>query len=204
MNVILLDDWGTATLSPEQVENCPRCSRVWPTWALMAIGHFSRKVVASCHLEGPNAGWVVEALENAFLHHGAPKHIITDQEKVFTSEVFRDLLWRWNVKQRLGAVGKHGSIAVTERVIRTLKHEWLRRVPVIRGLDHLDQLLREFAVYYNAWRPHTSLGGAVPERIHAGQHWQKPERTAKAVPDHIERRFFPETRVTAFRLANAA
>jgi len=53
-------------------------------------------------------------------------------------------------------------------------------------------------------RPHTTLDGAVPERIHAGQHWQKPARTAKAVPAHIERCFFPETRVTAFRLANAA
>jgi hypothetical protein len=93
---------------------------------------------------------------------------------------------------------------VTERVIRTLKSEWLRRVPVIRGLDHLEVLLADFVCYYNSWRPHTTLDGAVPERIHAGQHWQKPARTAKAVPAHIERRFFPETRVTAFRLANAA
>jgi len=44
----------------------------------------------------------------------------------------------------------------------------------------------------------------VPDSIHTGRHWQKPARTAKAVSDHIERRFFPETRVTAFRLANAA
>jgi putative transposase len=178
--------------------------RIWPTWALVAIDHFSRQVVASCPLEGPNAGWVVEVLEEAFLHHGAPEHIITDQEKVFTSDAFRDLLWRWNVKQRLGAVGKHGSIAVTERVIRTLKYEWLRRVPMIRGLDHLEVLLADFACYYNSWRPHTTLTGAVPDLIHAGQKWSAPARTAKAVPDHIERRFFPETRVTAFRLANAA
>jgi transposase InsO family protein len=171
------------------------------SWALVAIDHFSRKVVASCPPEGPNAGWVVEVLEEAFLHHGAPKHIITDQEKVFTSEVFRDLLWRWNVKQRLGAVGKHGSIAVTERVIRTLKYEWLKRVPVIRELDHLELLLADFAYYYNCWRPHTTLEGAVPDVIHAGREWSAPARTAKAVPDHIERRFFPEVRVTGFRLA---
>lgn len=177
------------------------CWRIWPTWALVAIDHFSRKVVASCHLEGPNADWVVEALEEAFLRHGAPKHIITDQEGVLTSEVFRDLLWRWEVKQRFGAVGRHGSIAVTERVIRTLEYEWLRRVPVIKGLAHLEILLAEFACYYNSWRPHTTLEGAVPERIHAGEHWQKPARTAKAVPAHTERHFSPETRVTAFRLA---
>jgi transposase InsO family protein len=97
---------------------------------LVAIDHFSRKVVASCPLEGPNAGWVAEALEDAFLRHGAPKHIITDQEGVFVSDVFAELLRRWNVKQRFGAVGKHGSIAVTERVIRTMKGEWRRRVPV--------------------------------------------------------------------------
>ena len=175
--------------------------RIWPTWVLVAIDHFSRKVIANCPLEGPNAGWVVEALEEAFLRHGAPKHLISDQEGVFTSEVFRDLLWRWDVKQRFGAVGRHGSIAVTERVIRTLKYEWLRRVPVIKGLDHLAQLLVDFACYYNAWRPHSTLKGAVPDLIHAGQEWSAPARTAKAVPAHIERRFFPETRITGFRLA---
>jgi len=178
--------------------------RIWPTWALVAIDHFSRKVVACCHLEGPNAGWVEEALEAAFLRHGSPRHIITDQEGVFTSEVLGDLVWRWDVKHRFGAVGKHGSIAVTERVIRTLKHEWLRRVPVIRGLDHLEILLADFVCYYNCWRPHTTLEGATPELIHARQLWSAPARTAKTVPAHVERRFFPETRVTGFRLADAA
>jgi len=41
--------------------------RIWPTWVLVAIDHFSRKVVANCPLEDPNAGWVVEVLEEAFL-----------------------------------------------------------------------------------------------------------------------------------------
>lgn len=117
------------------------------------------------------------------------------------SRVVRGLLWRWDVKQRLGAVGKHGSIAVTERVIRTLKYEWLRRVLVIGGLEHLEILLRDFACYYNSWRPHTTLTGAVPDLIHAGQEWSVPAHTAKAVPAHVERRYFPETRVTGFRLA---
>ena len=45
-------------------------------------------------------------------------------------------------------MGQHGSIAVTERAILTLKQEWLRRVPVVRGLDHLGGLLDDFGVYY--------------------------------------------------------
>ena len=117
------------------------------------------------------------------------------------SDVFAALLWDWNIKQRFGAVGKHGSIAVTERAILTLKQEWLRRVPVIQGLDHLSQLLDDFSEYYNHWRGHSTLGGAVPSLIHRGDRWQRPDRSAKTLPGAIERRFFPDTRVTAFRLA---
>jgi transposase InsO family protein len=175
--------------------------RIWPTWVLMAIDHFSRKVVACCLLEGPNAGWVVSAMEEAFAQHGAPLHLISDQEGVFIGDAFRELLIPWDVKHRFGAAGKHGSIAVTERVIRTVKHEWLKRVPLIKGLDHLEALLADFACYYNSWRPHSTLDGAIPDLIHAGQQWSVPPKTAKTVPAHIERRSFPGTRVTGFRLA---
>ena len=122
--------------------------RTWPTWTLVAVDHYSRMVTTAYPLEGPNAGWVVNALDDAFVRHGAPKHIITDQEAVFTGAAFRELLSQWNVKQRFGAVGEHASIAVTERAILTLKYEWLKRVPVIRGTDHLTGLLGDFEVYY--------------------------------------------------------
>jgi transposase InsO family protein len=140
-------------------------------------------------------------MEEAFLQHGAPRHLISDQEKLFLSDAFQELLIPWEVKQRFGAVGKHGSIAVTERVILTLKHEWLKRVPVIRGLDHLGQLLIDFVIYYKEYRGHATLGGAVPEMIHRGEQWTKPEKSAKTLPSNIERRFFPDTQITAYRLA---
>ena len=174
---------------------------IWPTWVLVAIDHFSRKVVACWPLDGPNAGWVVEAMEEAFAQQGAPRHLISDQEGVFISDAFRDLLIPWDVKHRFGAVGKHGSIAVTERVILTLKYEWLKRVPVIRGLDHLSQLIGDFAVYYNEYRGHTTLGGALPSVIHRGEQWAKPAKSAKALPSTVERRVFADTRITAYRLA---
>jgi len=174
---------------------------LWPTWVLVAIDHFSRAVMAVVPLEGPNAGWVVEAIEEAFVQHGAPRHLISDQEKVFISEVLADLLHRWHVKHRFGAVGRHGSIAVTERVILTLKYEWLKRVPVIRGLDHLDRLLHDFAIYYNDYRGHATLGGAPPAAIYRGQQWSRPEKSAKALPTRVERRVFAETQITAYRLA---
>ena len=55
------------------------CWGLWPIQVLVAIDHFSRKVVCLAPLEGPNAGWIIEALEQAIQQHGAPKHIISDQ-----------------------------------------------------------------------------------------------------------------------------
>ena len=71
----------------------------------------------------------------------------------------------------------------------------------MRGLDHIGQLLRDFTIYYNEYRGHATLGGAVPEVIHRGGQWSKPERSAKALPSSIERRFFPDMQITAYRLA---
>jgi transposase InsO family protein len=89
--------------------------------------------------------------------------------------MFAELLRDWHITQRFAAVGKHGSIAVTERAILTLKQEWLRRVPVIRGVDHPSQLLDDLSEYYNHWRGHSTMGGAVPSVIHRGEVWQRPD-----------------------------
>jgi len=96
-------------------------TRVWrrgifPTWVLAAIDHYFRKVVALGAVEGPNAGWVIEPVEQAFRCHPAPRHLITDQEAVLTCHAFRNLLEQWQVRRRFGAAGQHGSIAVTERL----------------------------------------------------------------------------------------
>ena len=94
-----------------------RCWGLWTIQVLVAIDHFSRKIVCVAPLEGPNAGWIIEVIERAIHKHGAPKHIISDRASVFVGDVFAELLKQWSIIPRLGAVGKHGSIAVTERVI---------------------------------------------------------------------------------------
>jgi len=179
---------------------------VWPTQILVAIDHYSRRVVAATALEGPNAGWVCAALEAAFTAFGTPKHLISDKGSVFKSAAFEDLLRTWQVKHRFGAVGKHGSIAVTERVIRTLKYEWLFRAPVITSFAHLERLCLEFTEWYNGWRPHQSLGGAVPNDLFRRDLPEEVSRKAKVVPTEaeIERHGFVEARVTGFRLRRAA
>ncbi len=110
----------------------------------------------------------------------------------------------YKVKHRFGAVGQHGSIAVTERAIETLKYEWLKRVPVIRGYLHLLKLCDDFAVWYNEWRPHEFLGSATPSEVYRDKAVPFIPKYSKIVPENIEVKRFTETNVTGYRLKQAA
>jgi putative transposase len=180
------------------------CWGLWPIHVCVVIDHFSRRVMAAVPLEGPNAGWINNAFESAIEKYGPPKHIISDQAKVFTGEVFAELLKAYNIKPRLGAIGKHGSIAVTERVNKTLKYEWLKRGAFIKGIDHLTELCNEFVIWYNSWRPHMTLDGIRPDDVYYNKKPKKPERNAKTVPCNIEQHFFCQTRITGYRLKSVA
>ena len=80
----------------------------------------------------------------AVCHAGkAPKYIVCDRGKSFDCRAFRRWAKRKGIKPpRYGAVGKHGSIAVVERFILTMKNEATRRVlvPQKRAAFH-DELV---------------------------------------------------------------
>ena len=87
---------------------------------------------------------------------------------------------------------------------KTLKYEWLNRVPILKGFEHLSELCESFSDWYNTWRPHMKLDGARPEDIFSGEERRNLSREAKSVPTDIESRIFHETRVTGYRLTKAA
>ena len=130
--------------------------------------------------------------------------MISDQAKVFAGDAFAALLQQWHIKPRFGAVGKSGSIAVTERVIKTLKYQWLKHVRLIKGFDHLIFLCTEFESRYNAWRLHMPLESFRPNDVYYSRTPETPRRDAKTVPGNIERHDFRETRLNAYRQKDAA
>ncbi len=91
-------------------------------------------------------------------------------------------------------------ISVTERVIKTLKYEWLKRVSFIRGFDHLVTLCEEFEDWYNTWRPHMTLDAFRPDDVYYDRKPKKPQRDSKTVPGNIQQHLLRETRVTGYRL----
>ncbi len=99
-----------------------------------------------------------------------PKYLICDQGKQFWCEGFKD--WcrhRKGIRPRFGAVGQHGSIAVVERFIQTVKVECTRRLLVSLRSKTFRQELSWFAVWYNQHRPHSTLGGRTPDEVYFRQ-----------------------------------
>jgi len=63
-------------------------------------------------------------------------------------------------------IGEHGSIAVIERLILTLKQSiaWLTLVPLRRKAFQRE--LTEVASWYKSHRPHMTLGGRTPDEVY--------------------------------------
>ena len=56
-------------------------------------------------------------------------------------------------------MGKSGSIAIVERLIRSMKSECTRRIIVPFRLDAMRHEIGCYATWYNEFRPHSGLGG---------------------------------------------
>jgi transposase InsO family protein len=126
-------------------------SQVWPFcwWVAWIVDHYSRYVIGfAVFKKKPTTKEVCSFLERAFRKAKIkPKHIITDKDKPFDSDAFKEWCRRRNINPRYGAIGKHGSLAVVERFIRSMKQEAARRILVPFRL----KAMRRELVFYAAW-----------------------------------------------------
>jgi transposase InsO family protein len=149
----------------------PQC---WPFcwWVLVAIDHFSRRAVGvGVFANRPDCRAVCARLGQVVHRVGAsPKYIVCDRDGVFDCEAFRQWVKRKGSKPpRYGAIGKHGSIAVVERLILTLK-QLLRQVPLIPlHRETFRQEMTAIVEWYNEFRPHTTLRGKTPNEVYEGR-----------------------------------
>src|SRR5664280_40753 len=101
--------------------------------------------------------------------HGRPAHFVSDHARCFTGQAFRHMLRKLGGKQRFGAVGKKGSIALIERLWRTLKDTLGLRLMGPLVAEDLAAKIEMGLVHYAHFRPHQGLGGATPAEIYFGR-----------------------------------
>jgi hypothetical protein len=98
---------------------------------------------------------------------GPPKYIVCDRDSIFDCDAFRRWVKRKVIQPpRYGAVGQHGSIAVAERLILTIKNECTRKIVVPMRSANFRRELHWFTLWYNEHRPHMTLAGATPDEVY--------------------------------------
>jgi len=154
--------------------------QAWPFcwWLAVAEDHFSRRAMGfRVFGKQPTAGEVRAFLARTIRKAGAtPKYIISDKGPQFWCDGFKRWCERRGIRPRFGAVGWHGSIAVVERFIRSLKEEGLRHTftSIFQRTFEADASL--YVAWHNEHRPHTALQGRTPNEVYFGR------RPANRVP----------------------
>jgi len=145
--------------------------QVWPFcwWLAVAIDHCSRRVMCfAVFRRQPSSVAVRGYLGRHFRRTGVkPRHLLSDQGSQFIAREFKRWCRRRGIRQRFGAIGKYGSLAVIERCIRSIKNECTRRLILVPY--RLTAMERELALYfswYNGHRPHSRLGASTPDEVY--------------------------------------
>ena len=105
---------------------------------------------------------------NAAIHgEGAPRHLSTDHDPLFEAH-------RWTANLRILEIDEIKTVSnvplshpFVERLIGTMRREFLDQVLFWNARD-LEQKLAEFQAYYNAARCHASLEGYKPMTFASG------------------------------------
>ena len=145
----------------------PQC---WPFcwWVAVVIDHYSRRVVGFAAFESnPTSLSIQSFLESAVVNASAtPKYIICDKGQQFWCDAYKQWCKRQGITPRFGAVGQHGSIALVERFILSLKNECTRVILVPLRSESFRRELVWYADWFNQDRPHSALGGKTPHEVY--------------------------------------
>jgi len=146
----------------------------WPPHLIwFAIDHGRRRILHFNVTANPAARWVIQQLRDAFPDEAFHRFLIFDNDSIFSADVARSIAG-FGVHPRRTALQSPWQNGTAERFVGTVRRELLDHV-VVLSKDHLRRLLREYVVYYNAERIHTSIGDAPKGRASE----TKPSRSAQ-------------------------
>ena len=107
----------------------------------------------------------LEAVEEALARHGRPEIFNTDQGSQFTSQPFTGLLSDNAIAISMDGKGSWRDNVFIERLWRSVKYEEV----YLKAYDNVAQArasLGRYMAFYNAKRPHSSLGARTPDQAY--------------------------------------
>src|SRR3954447_21857051 len=131
-------------------------------WVLVVMDQFTRRLVGfGVHCGAVTGADVCRMFNTAIYGQGLPRHLSTDHDPVFDA-------YRWMANLRILEIDEIETVPhvpvshpYVERLIRTIRREFLGQVPFWNVRD-LERKLGEFQTYCNAARSHAILEGHTP------------------------------------------
>ncbi|EEV8755883.1 IS3 family transposase [Escherichia coli] len=166
-----------AVTEPNQVW-CGDVTYIWTgkRWAYLAVvlDLFARKPVGWAMSFSPDSRLTMKALEMAWETRGKPGGVMfhSDQGSHYTSRQFRQLLWRYRIRQSMSRRGNCWDNSPMERSFRSLKNEWVPATGYVSFSDAAHAITDYIVGYYSALRPHEYNGGLPPNESE-NRYWKK-------------------------------
>ncbi len=134
-------------------------------WILVVIDQWSRRIIGFGIHQGDVDGITVCKMFNrAISGSDPPRHLSSDNDPLFRFHRWKANLRILNVTEIKSVPYVPMSHPFIERVIGTIRREYLDHVPFWNSLD-LERKLSEFKDYYNNHRTHASLSGHSPAKF---------------------------------------
>ena len=156
-----------AVTQPDQVW-CGDVTYIWTgkRWAYLAVvlDLFARKPVGWAMSYSPDTELTVKALQMAWELRGRPTGVMfhSDQGSHYTSRKYRQVLWRYQIKQSMSRRGNCWDNSPMERFFRSLKTEWVPITGYQNFIEAKNEISRYITGYYSELRPHWHNGGLTP------------------------------------------
>jgi putative transposase len=147
---------------------CGDVTYIWTgnRWAYLAIvlDLFARKPIGWAMSFSPDTKLTAKALTMAYESRGKPKGVIfhSDQGSHYTSRKYRQMLWRYQIKQSMSRRGNCWDNAPMERFFRSLKTEWVPTKGYRSFIEAESAVIDYIIGYYSQVRPHHYNAGLPP------------------------------------------
>jgi len=149
---------------------CGDITYIWADnrWHYLAVvmDLYRRRVIGWALSTRPDAELAARALELAYEQRGQPEGVMfhSDQGCQYASQVFRQRLWRYRMKQSMSRRGNCWDNAPMERVFRSLKSEWIPSLGYRSKAEATRDISYYLMDYYNWRRPHKYNDGVPPAK----------------------------------------
>lgn len=131
-------------------------------YAWFLLDHGRRRVLHLNVTPHPSARWVVQQLREAFPDSPRHRHLILDNDAIFSDDVIHSIS-EFGVAPKKTAFRSPWQNGTAERFVGTVRRELLDHV-VVLDERHLRRLLQEYVEYYNTERVHSSIADAPDGR----------------------------------------